>query len=93
MPPYRQLDGTLNAGAYLQWRPVSYNSASRDVTSSTETMQYPPVKVLNHTSAVENSLPYYYYGEQVDKLLLQKLMVSFGSKADGFYRTTSYSTW
>ncbi|KMQ92733.1 lysosomal protein ncu-g1-a-like protein, partial [Lasius niger] len=91
-PPYRELDGALNGGAYLQWRPVSYNSASRDVTSSTETMQYPPRKVFNYTSAVKNSMLYCYYGNETN-LLLQKLTISLGSKGDGFYKKTNYSTW
>lgn len=93
MPPYKDLDGTLNAGAYVQWRPVSYNSVSRDVTSSTETIQYPSKKVFNHTSAIENSMLYRYYGKEVNELLVQNLTVSLGSKGDGFYRKTSYSTW
>ncbi|XP_029662447.1 glycosylated lysosomal membrane protein B-like [Formica exsecta] len=92
-PPYRELD-TLNSGAYLQWRPVSYDSASRDVTSSTETMQYPPRKIIsNYTSAVENSMLYCYYGRNVTNLLQQKLMISLGSKGDGFYKKTNYLTW
>ncbi|XP_011689751.1 PREDICTED: glycosylated lysosomal membrane protein-like [Wasmannia auropunctata] len=92
-PPYRELDGALNAGSYLQWRPVSYNSVSRDVTSSTETIQYPPKQVFNHTSAIKNSMLYCYYGETADDLLLQKLIVSLGSKGDGFYKKTNYLTW
>ncbi|EFN86794.1 Uncharacterized protein C1orf85-like protein [Harpegnathos saltator] len=92
-PPYKDLDIALNAGAYLQWRPVSYNTGSREVTSSTETMQYPPKKVSNRTNAIDNSMLYCYYGKDTDALLLQKVTVSFGSKGDGFYRKTSYSTW
>ncbi|KAL6432392.1 hypothetical protein ACFW04_006773 [Cataglyphis niger] len=90
--PPKELDGALNSGAYLQWRPVSYNSASRDVTSSTETMQYPPRKISNYTSAVKNSMLYCYYGN-VTNLLLQKLTISLGSKGDGFYKKTNYLTW
>lgn len=92
-PPYNKLDGALFSGAYLQWRPVSYSHPSRDVTSSTETIQYPPKKVFNHTSAIENSMLYCYYGSKVDNLLLQKLMISLGMKGDGFYKKTHYSTW
>jgi len=91
-PPYRELDNALNAGSYLQWRPVAYNNASRDVTSSTETIQYPPKQVFNHTSAIKNSMLYCYYGD-ADSLLLQKLVISLGSKGDGFYKKTSYLTW
>jgi len=90
--PYGELNGGLNAGAYLQWRPVSYNNESRDVTSSTETVQYPP-KMSNQTSEVESSMLYRYYGKTVDELLLQRLIVSLGSKGDGFYKKTNYLTW
>jgi len=89
--PYKELNGGLNAGAYLQWRPVSYNNESRDVTSSTETIQYPP-KMSNQTSEVENSMLYRYYSN-MDELLLQRLIVSLGSKGDGFYKKTNYLTW
>ncbi|KAL6255840.1 hypothetical protein P5V15_013082 [Pogonomyrmex californicus] len=92
-PPYRDLNNALDAGSYLQWRPVSYNSASRDVTSSTETVQYPPKKVFNHTSVIKNSMLYCYYGETADDLLLQRLTVSLGMKGDGFYKKTNYLTW
>jgi len=90
-PPYREQDA-LNAGSYLQWRPVSYISASRDVTSSTETVQYPPKQVFNYTS-IKNSMLYCYYGDEIANLLLQKIMVSLGSKGDGFYKKTNYLTW
>lgn len=91
-PPYRDSDGKLDAGAYLQWRPVSYNNASRDVTSSTETIQYPP-RMFNRTSEVRNTMLYRYYNETVKDILLQRLTVSLGSKGDGFYRKTNYLTW
>ncbi|KAL0119415.1 hypothetical protein PUN28_007720 [Cardiocondyla obscurior] len=92
-PPYNNLDGTLNAGSYLQWRPVSYSNALREITSSTETIQYPPKQVFNHTSIIRNSMLYCYYGEATDNLLMQKIMVSLGSKGDGYYKKSSYLTW
>lgn len=91
-PPYKK-DNALNTGAYLQWRPVSYNAVSRDVTSSTETQQYPPKKISNHTNVLDNSMLYCYYGADTDGLLLQKLTISIGSRGDGFYKKSSYSTW
>ncbi|CAL7939342.1 unnamed protein product [Xylocopa violacea] len=92
-PPYKSMDNYLDEGAYLQWRPVSYTTVSRDVTSSTETIQYPPIKVSNHTSAVVNSMLYCYYGDKVNDLLTQRIIVSLGAKGDGFYKRTYYSTW
>lgn len=92
-PPYKSMDNYLSEGAYLQWRPVSYTTVSREATSSTETVQYPPIKVSNHLSAVTNSMLYRYYGDNVDKLLMQTIVVSFGTPGDGFYKRTYYSTW
>ncbi|XP_043589291.1 glycosylated lysosomal membrane protein-like isoform X1 [Bombus pyrosoma] len=92
-PPYKSMDNYETEGAYLQWRPVSYTTMSRDITDSTETMQYPPLKVSNHTSTIIDSMLYCYYGDKVDNLLTQRIIVSLGSKGDGFYKRTYYSTW
>ncbi|KOC69813.1 Lysosomal protein NCU-G1 [Habropoda laboriosa] len=92
-PPYKSMDNYRTEGAYLQWRPVSYTSVIRDVTNSTETIQYPPLKVSNHTSAIRNSMLYCYYGDKVDDMLTQRIIVSLGTTGDGFYKRTHYSTW
>ncbi|XP_053972558.1 glycosylated lysosomal membrane protein-like [Hylaeus volcanicus] len=92
-PPYKSMDDFRTEGAYLQWRPVSYTTESRSVSSSTETIQYPPVKVDNHTIAIQNSMLYCYYGDKVNDLLTQRMIVSLGMKGDGFYKQTHYSTW
>ncbi|XP_078052333.1 glycosylated lysosomal membrane protein isoform X1 [Augochlora pura] len=92
-PPYPDMNDYQTQGAYLQWRPVSYTSAFRDSTNFTETVQYPPIKVADHTNAIQNSLLYCYYGDQVNGLLTQRIIVSLGTKGDGFYRKTYYSTW
>lgn len=73
--------------------PISYTSLSRDVTNWTEIMQYPPLKVANHTSAIKDSMLYCYYGDKVNDLLTQRIIVSLGMKGDGFYKRTYYSTW
>ncbi|XP_014472999.1 PREDICTED: glycosylated lysosomal membrane protein-like [Dinoponera quadriceps] len=93
IPPHKGLDSALNTGAYLQWRPVSYTSALREVTSSTETMQYPPRKVSNRANAIDRSMLHCYYGRDTGTLLLQKVTVSLGSRGDGFYKKTNYLTW
>lgn len=92
-PPYKSMDNYQTEGAYLQWRPVSYTTISRDTTNSTETMQYSPLKVSNHTSAIMNTMLYCYYGDKIDNLLTQRIIVSLGTKGDGFYKRTYYSTW
>lgn len=92
-PPYKSMENYQTEGAYLQWKPISYGDASRDVSSTIETVQYPPLKVANHTSAIVNSMLYSYYGDKVNDLLTQRIIVSFGTKGDGFYKKTYYSTW
>ncbi|XP_046626002.1 glycosylated lysosomal membrane protein-like [Neodiprion virginianus] len=78
---------------YLQWRPVSYTDAQRDVTNSTEAIHYPLTPVANHAQSANNSLLYSYYGYNIENLLMQKVVVSLGSKGDGFYKKSNYSTW
>lgn len=90
-PPYKRMNNYNTEGAYLQWRPISYTNGFRDITGSTDTMQYPPLKVSNHTSAIVNSMLYCYYGDKVNDLLTQRIIVSLGTKGDGFYK--KYSTW
>ncbi|XP_076173147.1 glycosylated lysosomal membrane protein [Ptiloglossa arizonensis] len=91
--PFENFDNFRVEGAYLQWRPISYTTVSRSVTSSTETIQYPPLKVANHTRAITNSMLYCYYGDKVNDLLTQRIIVSLGIQGDGFYKHTHYSTW
>lgn len=92
-PPYKSMNNYETEGAYLQWRPVSYTNIARDVTSSTETIQYPPTKVSNHTSAIRNSMLYCYFGHKVNDMLTQSIIISLGIRGDGFYTRTQYSTW
>ncbi|XP_012257715.2 glycosylated lysosomal membrane protein B-like [Athalia rosae] len=80
-------------GGYLQWRPVSYTAADRDVTSSTKAQYYALVHVDNHVQSANNSLLYSFYGYTVDKILLEKINISLGSKGDGFYKKGNYSSW
>ncbi|XP_034184401.2 glycosylated lysosomal membrane protein [Osmia lignaria lignaria] len=92
-PPFKSMDDFRTEGAYLQWVPISYTTVSREVTSATETMQYPPMKVTNHTDAIINSMLYRYYGDEVNEMLTQRIIISLGTKGDGFYKRTYYSTW
>lgn len=51
------------------------------------------MKVTNHTDAVVNSMLYCYYGDKVDEMLTQRIIISLGAKGDGFDKRTNYSTW
>ncbi|KAL2739742.1 glycosylated lysosomal membrane protein-like, partial [Vespula maculifrons] len=91
IPSFDKTDEIGNNGAYLQWRPVSYGSEKRDIAGSTEIVQYRPSKVNHH--AIENSMLYCYYGRESKDILVQTLLISIGSKGDGFYKNTHYTTW
>ncbi|XP_015586075.1 glycosylated lysosomal membrane protein isoform X2 [Cephus cinctus] len=86
-------NGIQKMGAYIQWKPVSYTTAERDVTSSTDLIHYPLIVSYNHTKAMKNSLLFAFYDENVTQLLVQKINVSMGLKGDRFYKKTNYTTW
>ncbi|XP_014608593.1 PREDICTED: glycosylated lysosomal membrane protein B-like [Polistes canadensis] len=92
-PGFNRSNETQQNCAYLQWRPVSYLSTSRSISSSTEIVQYPPFKVNDRVAAIKNSMLYGYYGQDVKDVLVQTILISFGSKDDGFYKSTNYTTW
>ncbi|XP_035738277.1 glycosylated lysosomal membrane protein B-like isoform X1 [Vespa mandarinia] len=93
MPSFDRPEEVENNSAYLQWRPVSYVSANRDIADSTEIVQYRSSNVNDHITAIENSMLYCYYGNEANELLIQTLLISIGSKGDGFYKNTHYTTW
>ncbi|XP_076238185.1 glycosylated lysosomal membrane protein [Calliopsis andreniformis] len=92
-PPYKSMYDFRTEGAYLQWRPISYTTTSRDISESTEVIQYPPLQVPNHTDAIKDTMLYSYYGDKANDLLTQRIIVSVGMAGDGFYKKTYYSTW
>ncbi|KAI4503788.1 hypothetical protein M0802_001191 [Mischocyttarus mexicanus] len=92
-PAFNRSNETKENCAYLQWRPISYGTSDRSVSSSTEIVNYPPSKINDHVAAIKNTMLYCYYGEDVKDVLVQTLLISLGSKDDGFYKSTRYTTW
>uniref|UniRef100_A0A0C9RFA9 NCUG1_1 protein n=1 Tax=Fopius arisanus TaxID=64838 RepID=A0A0C9RFA9_9HYME len=82
--------GIEEAEAYLQWRPVSYTTSDRDVTSSTDVIHY---QLRNCSNIDKKSILYAYYGGHRADLLMEKINITIGSSGDGFYTKTNYSTW
>lgn len=81
-------------GAFVQYRPVSYTSAIREVSLSTETQQYAPIYLdSKKQNDVKKSLVWSYYGEEVLGYPAQGVNISFGLTGDGFYTKTNYTTW
>ena len=78
---------------FLQCRPISYTRPVRDVTNSTGMVFYPLKRATVNDYFNKNSLLYKYFGENLFENLVQRMNVSFGEKADGFYKATKYATW
>lgn len=82
----------FSTGGYLEYRPVSYTQAERDVSTSTETHQTEPKSIEYAADALNATLAYAIYGSKLDSLLVQGMNISFGFSGDGFYSKTNYTT-
>ncbi|XP_066584521.1 glycosylated lysosomal membrane protein-like [Prorops nasuta] len=91
--PIKAAERANNLGGYMRWRPVTYLTEERDITSSSETYHYPMIKVPEPLSSFRNTMLYCYYGNQTNDLLVEEIVVSFGSENDGFYNKAKYTTW
>ncbi|XP_049791117.1 glycosylated lysosomal membrane protein-like [Schistocerca nitens] len=83
-----------SSGGYLQWKPVAYLAQNRDISNSTVTNVYGPIK--SPPKALDSSLLSAYYGSQLtngSQTLVQAVTVSFGESDDGFYKKTKYTSW
>lgn len=80
-------------GAFLQWRPVVYTAETPTVGNSTELVTYDLGTVFDPETRLKYSLAYKYYGSRLNDCLVQRTVVSLGSKEDGFYKETNYSSW
>lgn len=82
----------FSAGGFIEYRPVSYTHPERDVSTSTETHQSEPVAIDSPANALNSTLAYAIYGQELDRLLVQGMNISFGFSGDGFYTKTNYTT-
>uniref|UniRef100_A0A8D8ABU8 Glycosylated lysosomal membrane protein n=2 Tax=Culex pipiens TaxID=7175 RepID=A0A8D8ABU8_CULPI len=82
----------FSAGGFIEYRPVSYTHPERDVSTSTETHQSEPQTVESPANALNSTLAYAIYGQELDRLLVQGMNISFGFSGDGFYTKTNYTT-
>lgn len=81
------------SGAYIQWRPVVYTTSTRDMTNSTESIQYSIQKVSAPTALLNGSLLFNFYGYKLLEIQTSTTNVSFGTSGDGFYRKTNFAAW
>uniref|UniRef100_A0A1B6E8L9 Lysosomal protein NCU-G1 n=1 Tax=Clastoptera arizonana TaxID=38151 RepID=A0A1B6E8L9_9HEMI len=79
-------------GGYLQWRPVVYTSPERDMTNSTESIQYSAPNLRNPIEALNCTLLYCVFGNLLSEMLVVESNVTFGVAHDGFYKN-NYAAW
>ncbi|XP_061719990.1 glycosylated lysosomal membrane protein B-like [Cydia pomonella] len=90
---YHSVDKTprcviTGAGGYMQFRPVAYIQKERSVTSSTVVH----LSDFNSTYIVPPSTLTRFY-PNIDEMLIEDMIVSFGEPQDGFYRQHNYTAW
>ncbi|XP_045621214.2 glycosylated lysosomal membrane protein B [Procambarus clarkii] len=82
-------------GGYMQWRPVSYLSSSRDINLATNPnidVNFTPLKEISQP--LKESLAYAVFGnELVGTRMTAKTNVAFGMTNDNFYSENNYTTW
>lgn len=88
-----KVEAEKESGAYIQWRPVVYTTSTRDMTNSTESVQYSIQKVFEPTSLLNGSLLFNFYGYKLLDIQTSMTNVSFGTSGDGFYRKTNFAAW
>uniref|UniRef100_A0A0A9Y2B9 Lysosomal protein NCU-G1-B n=1 Tax=Lygus hesperus TaxID=30085 RepID=A0A0A9Y2B9_LYGHE len=79
---------------YLQWKDVAYWSPARIMTNST-IVHLPPANppILNASESFVKSGVFAYFGEALDDVPANSVIVSFGTEDDGYYGGTNYITW
>lgn len=87
------VEAEKESGAYIQWRPVVYTTSSRDMTNSTESVQYSIQKLSEPTTLLNGSLLFNFYGYKLLEIQASATNVSFGTSGDGFYRKTNFAAW
>lgn len=89
-PGIFELDTLLSPDTFVEYRPVSYSTVERDVSTSTGT-HLGVLSAPNNTELVQ-SLAAAYFGNW-STLLSTATNISFGMKNDGYYTKTNYTTF
>uniref|UniRef100_A0A1B6JGH5 Lysosomal protein NCU-G1 n=1 Tax=Homalodisca liturata TaxID=320908 RepID=A0A1B6JGH5_9HEMI len=80
-------------GGYLQWRPVVYTSSAREMTSSTETVEYAVAAPAEPSRTLNLTLLYSVFGNRLDEMLVVATNITFGTAGDGFFHKYQYAAW
>ena len=79
--------------SYLQWRPVVYTTPARDLSSSTDVTVQHSQEVRNPAKLLGKSMLYAFYGEDLEDMLVRRVVVTLGAAGDGFYKKTKFQAW
>lgn len=85
--------GGKRGEGFLQYRPVSYTDAERDVATSTLVRQSDPQHVDDQADLLQYTIVGAVDGIVIPKVLVESMNVSFGVKDDGCFAKTNYTTW
>lgn len=77
----------------MQFRPISYTNKKRDITSKTDVYVNEPRFIDDAESYLNASMIPAYYGDTLDKNLVQLFNISFGKADDKSYSHSKYTTW
>lgn len=78
---------------FVQYRPVSYTDAERDVSTSTLVRQSNPMPAPDDVDPLSETIFASIQGVIVQRAVVENMNVSFGVKGDGCYDKTNYTTW
>lgn len=82
----------LVKGGYIQWRPIVFTSELRDVTNSSDSVQY-DITPLNELDRLEKTLFYKLFSDKLHDHLISTTNVTFGAAGDKYYKKTNFSSW
>ncbi|XP_067665535.1 glycosylated lysosomal membrane protein B-like [Haliotis asinina] len=82
-------------GAFIQWKPVSYQDSPRSRSVATSVKSYELGDTKNVTSLLKTSLAYAYFSDAMftDSMNAITTNISFGLSKDGSYTKTNYTSW
>ena len=79
--------------SFIQWRPIVYTTAHRELAQSTGLSFSDPKHVQNASKEYNQTLLYALYGPDLDNVFVNAINVTFGLKGDGYYEHTKYQAW
>lgn len=85
--------GGSRGEGFVQYRPVSYTNAEREVATSTLVRQTEPQHPDNQLETLAETIFAVVESVKLQTSLVQNLNISFGVRDDGCFEKTNYTTW